>query len=182
MRRSQLICLTLVFTGLLASQSAAQTTAPVQGGIAAGADIGVFFPDTIFEKTFTIDGYGEYYVLPHVSIRGMLGWASPGFENLTEDHFRQVRLLFNGVYYWKRDNLLPFVTAGAGAYFVRQLVTGVDPDSETRGGLNLGGGLEYLLGGGGAVRGEVRWDLVSEPPGLPDASGLTVTMGYKRYF
>ena len=182
MRRStQLICLTIVLSGFLVAPVAAQT--PVTGGFAAGGDIGVLFPDEVFEKTFTIDAFGEYYATPRISIRGMLGWASPGFENFTEDHFRQVKLLFNGVYHWKYDKFLPFATVGAGAYFVRPLLAGVaDPDSESRGGLNFGGGTEYSIGSLATIKGELRWDLVSQPPGLPDASGFSLTIGYKRYF
>lgn len=180
-RSTQPICFAVILICFLAAPAAAQT--PVAGGIAAGGDIGVLFPDTIFEKTFTLDAFGEYYVTPRISVRGLFGWASPGFENLTEDHFRQVKLLFNGVYNWKYDKWHPYVTAGAGAYFVRVLLANaVDPDSESRGGLNFGGGAEYSIGPMATVKGEVRWDLVSEPPGLPDASGLTVTLGYKRYF
>jgi hypothetical protein len=182
MRRStHLICLVVLLTGLLATSAAAQTTQA--GSIAAGADFGVFFPDEEFEKTIAIDAFGEYYATPALSIRGMFGWASPGFENFTEDHFRQVKLLFNGVYYFRHDNWLPYVTAGAGAYFVRQLFENApDPDSETRGGINFGVGTEYLLGGGGSVKGELRWDIVSQPTGFPDATGVSLTFGYKRYF
>ena len=86
------------------------------------------------------------------------------------------------MYYLQYDKWRPYVTVGAGAYFVRVLVDGgADPDSETRGGLNFGGGTEYSIGSMATVKGEMRWDLVSEPPGFPDASGLTVTIGYKRY-
>ncbi|HLG54617.1 MAG TPA: outer membrane beta-barrel protein [Vicinamibacterales bacterium] len=181
MRRStQLICFTIILSSFLAAPAAAQTA--VSGGVAVGGDIGVFFPDEAFEKTFTLDGFGEYYVTPRISIRGMLGYASPGFENLTEDHFRQVRLLFNGVYYWSHDKWRPYVTAGAGAYFVRALLTGPDPDSESRGGINFGGGTEYSIGSMATLKGELRWDIVSEPPGLPDATGVSLTLGFKRYF
>src|SRR6185436_5170252 len=94
-------------------------------------------------------------------------------------HLAEVKLLFNGVYYFKHENFLPFVTAGAGAYFVRQLFENApDPDSETRGGINFGVGTEYLLGGGGAVKGELRWDIVSQPTGFPDATGVSITIGY----
>ncbi len=57
-----------------------------------------------------------------------------------------------------------------------------DPDGETRGGLNLGGGVEYFVGERSSVKVEGRWDIVSDPPGLPDASGFTLTFGFKRYF
>jgi hypothetical protein len=182
MRRSvQLICLAVLLTGFLASSANAQS--PQAGTIAAGGDLGVLFPDEAFEKTFTFDGFGEYYVAPNISVRGLLGWASPGFENFTEDKFRQLKVLFNGVYYWERNKLRPYATAGAGFYFLRQLFeNAADPDSEVRGGLNLGGGTEYLLGGGNSVKVEIRWDIVSQPTGFPDATGFSLTFGYKRYF
>jgi opacity protein-like surface antigen len=179
-RFAHLICLTILLSVIVAAPATAQS--PAAGSIAAGGDIGVLFPDEAFEKTFTIDGFGEYYLAPNISIRGMLGWASPGFENFTEDHFRQVKLLFNGMYYWQHDNWKPYATAGAGFYFVRQLFANAsDPDSETRGGLNFGAGTEYMLGSA-AVKGEIRWDIVSHPEGFPDATGFSLTFGYKRYF
>lgn len=166
---------------LLAPAAAAQT--PDTGLIGAGVNIGVFFPDEAQEKTFTIDGTADYYVTPRISVRGLFGWASPGFENRTEDHFRQVRLLFNAVYNWEFVEWHPYVTAGAGAYFVRQTLDGRnDPDSETRGGINLGGGAEYFTSDRTSVKGEIRFDIVSHPPGLPDASGFTITIGIKQYF
>ena len=61
-----------------------------------GFDGGVLFPDEAFESTFTLDGFGEFYLTPRVSVRGMLAWASPGVDGRTEDHFRQVKLLFGG--------------------------------------------------------------------------------------
>jgi hypothetical protein len=174
-----------VAIGLLCAFSAAPATAqtPDTGLIGAGGDIGVFFPDEIFENTLTVDAFGEYYVTPRISVRGLLGWAKPGFENQTENNFRQTRLLFNGVYNWEFVEWHPYVTAGAGFYFVRQLFEDFpDPDGETRGGINLGGGVEYFVGSMSSIKGEGRWDIVSDPPGLPDASGFTLTIGFKRYF
>ena len=57
-----------------------------------------------------------------------------------------------------------------------------DPDSETRGGLNFGGGAEFFVAEQGSIKGEARFDLVSQPTGFPDATGFTLTIGYKRYF
>jgi hypothetical protein len=175
----------LFLIGLLSSLIPVPTSAqvPDTGLIGAGASAGVLFPDEALEKTVTIDLFGEYYVTPRISVRGMFGWASPGFENRTEDHFRQVKLLFNGVYNWEFVEWHPFVTVGAGAYFVRELRDGLeDPDSETRGGINFGGGTEYFLTDLMTVKGEIRWDIVSHPTGFPDASGFAVTLGFKRYF
>jgi hypothetical protein len=181
MRSIRLSIAAALLSALCAVPAAAQT--PDTGLIGAGGDIGVFFPDEAFENTLTLDAFGEYYVTPRISVRGLLGWAKPGFENQTENNFRQTRLLFNGVYNWEFVEWHPYVTAGAGFYFVRQLFEDLpDPDGETRGGLNLGGGVEYFVGSMSSIKGEARWDIVSDPPGLPDASGFTLTIGYKRYF
>jgi hypothetical protein len=181
MRPTQLFCITAVLVCLFVLPSAAQ--APDTGLIGAGADVGVFLPATGFEKTFTFDAFGEYYVTPRASVRGMFSWADPGFQNFTENHFRQGKLLFNGVYNWKQKDWIPFVTAGAGAYFLREYVLGgPDPDAEVRGGINFGGGAEFFVGDRASVKGEFRWDIVSQPPGLPDATGIALTLGYKRYF
>lgn len=162
---------------------AARAQTPDTGLFGAGGDIGVFFPDEAFETTVTLDGFAEYYVTPRVSVRGMLAWANPGFDNRTEDKFRQVKLLFSGVYNWEYIEWHPFVAAGAGAYFVRQLLDNRDdPDGETRGGIHFGGGVEYFTSQMSAVKAEGRWDLVSRPSGFPDVSGFTLTIGFKRYF
>jgi hypothetical protein len=166
---------------LVAAPALAQT--PDTGLIGAGGDIGVFFPDDAFENTLTIDGFAEYYATPRISVRALLGWARPGFENRTEDTFRQTKLLFNGVYNWEFVEWHPFVTLGAGAYFVRQLLEDRDdPDGETRGGINFGGGVEYFTGDMTSIKAEGRWDIVSHPTGFPDVTGFSLTIGYKRYF
>lgn len=181
MRSLRLAAAALLLSSFSVAPAMAQT--PDTGLIGVGGDIGVFFPDEAFETTLTLDAFGEYYVTPRISVRALLGWAKPGFENQTENNFRQTRLLFNGVYNWEMEEWHPYVTAGAGFYWVRQLFENLpDPDGETRGGINLGGGVEYFLDDNSSLKFEGRWDFVSDPPGLPDASGFTLTFGYKRYF
>jgi len=33
-----------------------------------------------------------------------------------------------------------------------------------------------------AIKVELRWDVVSQPTGFPDATSASLTFGYKRYF
>ncbi len=165
----------------LAAPAAAQT--PDKGVIGYGVDFGAQIPDDAFETTLAFDAHGEYYVTPRVAVRGLFGYASPGASLRTEDHLRQVQLLFSGIYNWEYKNWRPFVVGGAGAYFVRLLIDGgIDLPRETRGGIHFGGGSEYIFSDENALKFELRWDVVSHPPGLPDASNATVTVGYKRYF
>jgi opacity protein-like surface antigen len=160
----------------------AQTT-PDAETIGYGVDVGVLFPDATFDKTFALDAHGEYYLSPKLAIRGLVGFANPGVRRVGDDRFRQVKLLVSGVYNWTYNDWRPFVAAGAGAYFVRVLRDRLpDLDGETRGGLNLGAGTEFVLSENHALKGEARWDIVSHPTNLADATGLTLTVGYKRYF
>ena len=41
---------------------------------------------------------------------------------------------------------------------------------------------EFFVAEKGSIKGEARWDIVSQPAGFPDATGFTLTVGYKRYF
>ena len=50
------------------------------------------------------------------------------------------------------------------------------------GGISLGGGVEYFAPDLTSLKGKVRWDSVQQPPGRANASGLTLTLGVKRYF
>lgn len=178
---ARFLCIATMLCCAVVAPARAQT--PDTGMFAAGADVGFLFPAEEFETTLTIDGYGEFYVTPRVGVRGMLAWASPGVDGRTEDHFRQARLLFNATYNWEFGAWHPYVTGGAGAYFVRLLRDDrEDPDGETRGGINFGGGVEYFTTSVSAVKGELRFDRVSHPTGLPDASSVTLTIGFKRYF
>ena len=175
--------LPILLVALLAVTVPAAAQTPDRGTEAAGVNLGVLFPDQAFERALVFEGFGEYYLSPRISVRGLLGWASPSVDGRTEDHFRQMKLLFNGAYSWDRGAWDPYVTAGAGVYFVRQIFdTRNDPARERRGGINLGGGVEYATSDVLSVKGEARWDVVSHPAGFPDASGLTVTLGFKRYF
>lgn len=181
MHKLSLIC--LVITVLTYSSGSAHAQTPDTGMAAVAGSIGVMIPDEQLENAVTLEGQGEYYLTPRVSFRTLLNWSSPGFAGRTEDNFRQFKLLFGVVYNWEGGIFHPFVTGGAGAYFVRQhLDNREDPEGETRGGIHLGGGIEYFTSDRTTIKGEARWDVVSHPPGLPDASGFTLMIGLKRYF
>jgi hypothetical protein len=165
---------------LLTTPAFAQT--PQAGQAALGFDLGLIITDEIFENSLVFQGFGDYYFTPRLSGRVLLGWTSPEVDD-SDDNFRQTKLLFNAVYNWEGGRVHPFVTAGAGFYFVRlKLEDEDDPDGETRGGINFGGGAEFFLNSLTTVKGEGRFDVVSHPSGHPDATGFTLTIGIKRYF
>jgi hypothetical protein len=187
--KSAVSVLAFALTALAASSTdvLAQAPAPVatpdKGVIAWGGDIGVLFPDEEFENALTFDAFGEYYVHPRIAVRGIFAWANPGRTNRTEDHYRQVKLLFGATYNWRYKAIRPFAGGGAGVHFVRlKLEDQLDPDGETRGGIFFGGGTDIVLTQEDAIKVELRWDVISHPTGLPDASSASLTFGYKRYF
>jgi hypothetical protein len=186
LRLLPLICATFTAAILLSGAPAFAQRTPDTGMLAAGADIGILFPDEILENALTLEGFAEYYLGPRLSVRGLLGWARPGFEpdpRRADDHFRELKLLGNAVYNWEAGVWHPFVTGGVGAYFVREKREGrADPEGETRGGINLGGGVEYFTNARTTIKGEARWDVVSHPTGFVDATGFTLSVGLKRYF
>jgi hypothetical protein len=177
-----LLCVVALAAASPARAQAPRAT-PDRHLVGYGFDVGVLFPDESFENTLTVDGYGEFYLTPRVSVRGMLAWASPGVDGRTEDKYRQVKLLFGGNYNWAYKAWRPFAGGGAGAYFVRLKLDGrEDPEGESRGGIYFGGGTDYIIDDESAIKVEFRWDVISDPPGLPDASGPSLTFGYKRFF
>jgi hypothetical protein len=112
--KSAVSVLAFALTALAASSTdvLAQAPAPVatpdKGVIAWGGDIGVLFPDEEFENALTFDAFGEYYVHPRIAVRGIFAWANPGRTNRTEDHYRQVKLLFGATYNWRYKAIRPF--------------------------------------------------------------------------
>src|SRR5688500_20227172 len=93
-----LFCLGLVAicSGTLPRSANAQT--PDTGLIGAGGDIGILFPAEAFEKTLTLDAFGEYYVTPRISIWTMLEWAKNGFENSKHDQNCQTTMTVHSIY------------------------------------------------------------------------------------
>lgn len=173
--------LTLVIA-LLPAAVGAQPRMPAEGTVALGGDIGVFVPQEDLETSLTLAGFAEFYMTPRVSVRGTLGWANPDFETIPGS-LRQVRLVGNLLYNWERVEWHPFVTAGAGAYFV-QPRRGGDPldDTETKAGFNLGGGIEYFTSRTLSIKGEGLYHIISHEDFEANPSGLTLTIGLKKYY
>jgi hypothetical protein len=165
---------------LLPLAAAAQ---PREGQVAAGGDIGLFFPsDDQFDGALLGGGFIEFYPLARVGIRSSLLVTSPEYERGTDDHERQMRLGVDVIYNWEGGAIHPFVGAGIGAHFLQSTSNGADiGDSDTKRGFALLGGLEYFLNRAWTLKGEGRYQWVDDRPGVnPD--GLALTIGLKRYF
>lgn len=153
---------------------------------AFGLDLGVFAPsgsqiDTL-DSAPMISGLYEYYITPRVSLRGSLGWTQPSLSGSTIDEVRTVPVVFDANYNWEGGKWHPFVGAGMGAYWMQYRRRGAPlGDSDTKLGVNLGGGIEYFFNRAVTFKGEGRYHAVQQFDRI-DPSGVTFTAGIKTYF
>jgi hypothetical protein len=129
----------------------------------------------------------EGYLTPRVSIRGQVGTAWWDIIGLSyTGTIQPVFFLGNVVYNWETAEWRPYVTAGAGMYhfgFTEADVTG----SNTKGGLNVGAGVEYLFSPDAAITAEGLFHRVGLVPTNRAALGFkgsfwSFTVGAKKYF
>jgi hypothetical protein len=164
--------------------AAAQERQPHTGTTAVGFDVGAFVPkQSELGSSLVLNALYEYYVTPRVSLRTGVGWADPPFKSETSDSLRQIPLRADVNYNWEGGKWHPFVGAGVGAYFVQFKDNGQPfGDSETKFGVNVGGGLEYFTGRTVSVKSEARYHAIQSVRTGQDPSGLALTVGLKKYF
>jgi opacity protein-like surface antigen len=164
--------------------ASAQERSPHAGSTAVGIDVGFLVPsDDQLDKTMNVGALFEYYLTPRVSLRTGFGIADSEFQNNEINSLRQVPLRMDLNYNWEGGRWHPFVGTGVGAYFLQQKTDGRPfGDQETKFGFNLGGGAEYFLGRRLAIKGEGRYHFIENASNGLDPSGLSLSVGLKRYF
>jgi hypothetical protein len=173
----------------LPALSGAQTQVPDEGMGAFGGEVGIYIPpDDDLDTGPTFGGFLEYYLTPRVGIRGLVGTAGNGVNDVDDVSLDHLRLLGTLLYNWERGKWHPFVGAGLGIYSVEVDTENDNDDDEadgTKAGFHLGGGIEYFVHRTVAVKGEALYHAViaddDEFFGL-DPSGLSLTIGLKKYF
>lgn len=157
---------------------------PASGMTAVGIDVGVLFPGDHLEATPVVNGLLEYYLTPRAGVRGTVGWANPSFEGREKDDTqRQIKLALDLLYNWEYGKVHPFVSGGGGVWFLQEKDNGDNfGDGETAGGLTFGAGLDYFITRTATVKFEGRYDWVAVDDGRPDPSGVSLTVGVKKFF
>lgn len=161
----------------------AQERQPHAGSTAIGIDVGAFVPRAIEQNnSLLLNALYEYYVTPRASLRTEFGWTSPSFNSGGISSLRQVPLRVDLNYNWEGGRWHPFVGTGVGVYFLQfrsnQQVFG---ETETKLGLNLGGGVEYFVHRQVSLKGEGRYHAIADTRGR-DPSGVALSVGLKTYF
>ena len=164
--------------------ASAQERVPHTGTTAVGVDFGFILPsDDQLDTTMNVGALFEYYLTPRVSLRTGFGISDSEFANNEINSLRQVPLRMDLNYNWEGGRWHPFVGTGVGAYFLQQKTDGRPfGDQETKFGFNLGGGAEYFIGRRVAIKGEGRYHFIENASNGFDPSGLSLSVGLKRYF
>lgn len=181
MTRSGLILLAALLAA--PASSYAQARVPDSQSMAAGVDAGMLFPGDDLEPGPIVNGLWEYYFSPRTGIRTTLGWANPSFDREDADTQRQIKLALDLLYNWEYGKVHPFVSGGGGVWFLQEKDNGGSiGDSEKKGGLTFGAGIDYFVTRTATVKFEGRYDWVAVDDGRPDPSGVSLTVGLKKFF
>jgi outer membrane protein W len=172
------------FAALPVLATAQEARVPHEGSTAVGLDVGMFIPSNdLFDDALLVNMLYEYYVTPRVSLRTAFSWTDPNFGGGSIQSLRQMPLRVDVNYNWEHGKWHPFVGTGVGAYFMQFKNNGESfGDSETKVGLNAGGGIEYFLHRAVTLKGEARYHSIANVRGGRDPSGLAITGGLKTYF
>ena len=175
--------LVLSFCVIAPITATAQARVPHTESTAIGLDVGALVPTSDqLDNAPIISGLYEYYVSPRVSLRASAGWSEPSVKGSPIDKVREIPIRLDVNYNWEGGKWHPFVGTGLGAYFMQYMRRGESlGDSETKLGLNAGGGVEYFFNRTVTFKGEGRYQAVKDY-GRINPSGVTFTAGLKTYF
>jgi hypothetical protein len=167
-----------------AAPAFAQARVPDTQMMAVGVDVGVLWPGDFLEPGPVVNALWEYYFSPRTGIRTTLGWANPRHERDEEgDTQRQIKLALDLLYNWEYGKIHPFVGAGAGVWFLQEKDNGEDfGESDNKPGLTFGAGIDYFITRTATLKFEGRYDWVAVDDGRPDPSGISLTVGVKKFF
>jgi opacity protein-like surface antigen len=188
--RIRLIVAVILSILFLSAPASAQRRArvPAAGSWAVGGSIGGSLPsDPSLDKGLDVAGILEGYLTPRVSVRGQVGAS---WWDITGRHFtgtvKPLRLDGNLVYNWEGGAWHPYVTGGVGMYRYASAESGAPEASDTKIGVNIGGGIEYFFTRDATVTGEALYhkvDAFNTPlTAFADGSYWTLSLGVKKYF
>jgi hypothetical protein len=162
--------------------------APAAGMWAVAGSIGASVPtDDSLDKGLDLAVDLEGYLTSRVSVRGQVGgsWWDIVGRTFTGT-VKPVRLDGNLVYNWEGGVWHPYVTAGVGMYRYKSTIGSALEGSDTKAGVDLGGGIEYFFRRRATVTGEVLYHKVdafnSPVTTFNDGSFWSIDLGLKAYF
>jgi hypothetical protein len=173
---------------IAAAPASAQQRTPAKLVWGVGGSIGTSVPaDPSLDKGLGLAGNVEGYLTPRVSVRGQLegAWFDIVGRRFTGT-VNPVSLSGNLAYNWEGGRWRPYVTGGVGVYRQHSSETATAPVADTRGGINVGGGLEYFFRRRATLTGEALYHHVNSIntalTTFNDGSYWSFRAGLKTYF
>ncbi len=182
------VIITMTFLAIAAETPAfAQHAPPATGMWAISGAVGASVPkDASLDNGVDLALNLENYLSSRVSIRGQLGGSSWNIvgRGFTGD-VKPVRLDGNLVYNWEGGAWHPYLTAGVGVYDYRSSLSGNVSGSDTKAGVDAGGGIEYFFRRRTTLTGEVLYHGVGAfnvpVATINSGSFWTIDVGIKAY-
>lgn len=160
--RVALIAFVVGVVATIGARPAAAQQVPDTGMWAVGGSVGAAGPsDPSLQHGLEGAGNIEAYLAPRLSIRGQVGVTS--WDIVGRNFSGTITPLYadaNVVYNWEGGRIHPFVTGGVGVYHYHGSVTGAQDRSDTKPGVNVGGGVEVFLNRSAALTGELQYHKV----------------------
>jgi hypothetical protein len=161
MRVACILSAVVVAVTLGVTPAAAQRI-PATGQWAVGGSIGAAGPsDASLQRGLDGAGNIETYLTPRVSFRGQVGYTS---WDIVNRHFTgSIAPLYatgNFVYNFEGGNVHPYLTGGVGVYHYHGSETATQDRSDTKAGVNIGGGVEVFFSRSAAFTGELSYHKV----------------------
>jgi hypothetical protein len=181
------VIITMTFLAIAVQTPAFAQRAPAPGMWAISGAVGASVPkDASLDNGVDLAVNIENYLSSRVSIRGQLGGSSWNIigRAFTGD-VKPLRLDGNLVYNWEGGAWHPYVTAGVGMYDYRSSLSGNVSGSDTKAGIDAGGGIEYFFRRRTTLTGEVLYHGVGAFNGVVttynSGSFWTFDIGLKAY-
>ena len=165
----------------------AQRRVPDKGMFAVTLNAGFALPaDDVLEDGFFVAVSGEGYLTPRVSLKAQFGGA---FFDVVGDgldgEVNPWHLTGSVVYNWEQGKWHPYAGGGIG-YYKYRFGEGDDRPTDSKFGVNLGGGVEYFFTRSDVILGDLTVHFVSDTADsfiyAYKPRYWTLSGGYKKYF
>ena len=170
-----------------ASSSSAQTRTPDNGMFAVTLQGGVAIPnDDALENGWFMAVSGEGYLTPRFSIRAQFGGAFHDVKfGAADGKVSPMHITGNAVYNWEHGKWHPYASGGIGWYRYR-FGEGNDRPTDSKVGVNIGGGVEYFFTRRDTITGDLTIHIVQGDVEsnffIYNPKYWTIAAGYKHYF
>jgi hypothetical protein len=184
----KVLSVSIILLAVAAAPASAQQRVPDRGMFAIGLDAGFAIPqDDLLDPGAFTGVSAEYYLTPRISLKARFGGAWFGGEDESfSEQMSPMHLTGHLVYNWEFGKIHPYAAAGGGWYRYRFRFADESAGTDSKFGVNFGGGVEYFFSRTDTIAGDVTFHVISGDAlssfFVYKASYWSFSGGYKKYF